>query len=107
RALAGAPGLSEALCGHAARELAAHPNALWLLANDTLSHLPPLTLLRGLVVQLDGAQSNRSDLRKTALGPVADAARVFAVGSGGAAGGGTLQRLAAASARRPGRAAVF
>ena len=78
-----------------------------LLANDTLSHLPPLTFFRGLVVDLDGAQRESFDIGKTAVSPIADAARVFAVASGLLDAASTLHRLQHAEIDYPDHAALF
>ena len=48
-----------------------------LLANDSMANLPPLTFFQGLVVQDDGERSDRFDLRRGALRPLADVGRVF------------------------------
>jgi signal-transduction protein with cAMP-binding, CBS, and nucleotidyltransferase domain len=66
-----------------------------LLANDTLGNLPPLTFFSGLVVALDGTEHKDLDLAATALHPISDAARVFALADGHPQVG-TLERLAAA-----------
>jgi CBS domain-containing protein len=71
-----------------------------------LSNLPPLTLFRGLVLQLDGAQSDRLNLRKTVIDPIADVARAFALGPGDGRAG-TIARLAGAAARHPAESAIF
>lgn len=65
-----------------------------LLANDTLGNLPPLTFFSGLVVSLDGTERHGLDLTETALHPISDAARVFALANGHAQIN-TLERLAA------------
>ena len=78
-----------------------------LLANDTLSHLPPLTFFRGLVVDLDGAQRESVDIGMTAFSPIADAARVFAVASGLFEGASTLHRLQHAELDYPNDPAIF
>ena len=91
--LTGLPALARALQDHIAAELAGSAHAVPLLANDTLCHLPPLTLFRGLVLQLDGAETERFDLRKTVTDPIADAARVFGLVHADNHAG-TLERLA-------------
>lgn len=68
-----------------------------LLANDTLGNLPPLTFFSGLVVALDGTEHTDLDLAATALHPISDAARVFALSSGHRQVN-TLERLQAAGA---------
>ena len=104
--LSGDATLAHELEAHIGAELTDGETALWMLANDTLSHLPPLTLFRGLVMQLDGAHSDRFDLRKTVIDPIADAARATVLGFGGGQVG-TIDRLGAAALRYPVEAALF
>jgi CBS domain-containing protein len=78
-----------------------------LLANDTLAHLPPMTFFRGLVLDLDGEQRDSFDIDTTALSPIADAARVFALGGGRTGAPNTLFRLEGAAHDYPQHAAVF
>jgi len=77
-----------------------------LLANDTLGNLPPLTFFSGLVVAFDGTESRDLDLVGTALHPISDAARVFALAAGSPAVN-TLERLASAAAGSPLDAQIF
>ena len=70
-----------------------YQTAIPLLANDTLANLPPLTFFRGLVVGLDGAQHDSFDIAVTAVSPIANAARVFAVAGRRLAPANTLDRL--------------
>ena len=55
--------------------------AIPLLANDTLARLPPLTFFEGLVIELDGAQSDTFDIASVAITPtpvsLASACRSF------------------------------
>lgn len=67
--------------------------AIALLANDTLIHLPPLTFFRGLVMELDGAQRETFDIEEAVVGPLTDAARVFALAARRLTPVGTLDRL--------------
>jgi CBS domain-containing protein len=78
-----------------------------LLANDTLAHLPPLTFFRGLVVELDGAQRETLDIGATAITPITDAARVFAIAGGHLTPSNTLHRLQMAEVDFADRAAIF
>ena len=78
-----------------------------ILSNDTLSNLPPLTFFHGLVVELDGAQRDTLDIAATALGPIVDAARVFALAAGNLDTTGTLGRLEAAAISSPSHATVL
>jgi len=104
--LSGSAAPARNLEAHIRGELENGSTALFMLANDTLSHLPPLTFFRGLVLQLDGAESDRFDLRQTVIDPIADAARAFALGRG-AGEPGTLHRLSAAAAEHSAEAALF
>ena len=105
-ALSGDPAVAAALHAHVAAEWEHGDRAIWTMANDTLSNLPPLTLFRGLVVQLDGVQADRLDLRATVLHPIADAARAFAIGVE-SAHPNTIGRLASAAAKHPAQSALF
>ena len=88
-------------------EFRANPSTTALLANDTLAHLPPMTFFRGLVLDLDGEQRDSFDIDTTALSPIADAARVFALGGGRTGSPNTLFRLEGAAHDYPQHAAVF
>lgn len=72
-----------------------------LLANDTLAHLPPLTFYRGIVLDLDGGERESLDLASTALEPISDAARVFALGQLSLTTASTLERLESAATTMP------
>ncbi|HBY61757.1 MAG TPA: hypothetical protein DEH78_18190, partial [Solibacterales bacterium] len=87
--------------------LRAHPETVSLLANDTLSQLPPLTFFRDLVLHLDGAQQETLDLDAAALHPIADAARVFALAQGRLGLPRTIDRLEAAARDYPSAEAVL
>ena len=78
-----------------------------IMANDTMSNLPPLTFFRGLVVELDGAQRDTLDVETTALGPITDAARVFALAAGDLHVTNTLARLEQAAISLPAHSAVL
>ena len=78
-----------------------------IMANDTLSNLPPLTFFHGLVVELDGAQRETLDIESTALAPITDAARVFALAAGDLEVSNTLARLKKAATMFPSHGAVF
>ncbi len=106
RALSGDPSLIEELQGWLSDQLAKSELLVPLLANDTLGNLPPLTFFSGLVVALDGTQRDHLDLAETALYPISDAARVFALSSG-LPHISTLDRLASAAARSPQYTQVF
>jgi CBS domain-containing protein len=78
-----------------------------IMANDTLSNLPPLTFFRGLVVELDGVQRDTLDVETTALDPIADAARVFALATQNLEVTNTLERLHCAADAMPESRAIF
>jgi len=88
-------------------ELHEREMAIMLLANDTLTNLPPLTFFDGLVLDLDGAQRDTFDIEETAVNPITDAARVFAIAKDHLTPANTLERLRAAEADFPEQAAVF
>ena len=77
-----------------------------LLANDTLAHLPPLTVFQGLVLDSDGSERETLDLAEFVVNPISDAARVFVLGKGGVPIN-TFERLEAAALDSPENAAVF
>ena len=76
------------------------------LANDTLGHLPPLTVFHGLVVDSDGSERETLDLAEFVVNPISDMARVFVLGRRGGPIN-TFERLEAASLLFPGNAGVF
>lgn len=95
------------LHAHIAAELDRHDLLIPLLANDSLSNLPPLTFFGGLVLDLDGGQQPAYDVSVTALTPIADAARVFALAGRRLTVTNTLERLAAAAHDFPAQAHIF
>lgn len=107
QSLAGDPSIFQRLKENILLELRDHETAVPLLANDTLVQLPPLTFFRGLVLELDGAQQDSFDIASTAITPIADAARVFAIAKRRLAPANTLERLAAAELDFPEGATIF
>ncbi len=95
RALGGDANLIQEASGWLRDQLTGADLLVPLLASDTLGHLPPLTFFSGLVLALDGSAHEELDLARTALWPISDAARVFALAAGLPAVN-TLERLAAA-----------
>lgn len=95
------------LHAHLRQELAQPGPLVPLLANDTLDHLPPLTFFGGLVVELDGGERPAFDIGATAITPIADAARVFALSAKRLTVTNTLDRLAAAATDFPDQAKIF
>ena len=99
--LAGDRGILDQLSVSLAAALKQDSLLVPLLANDTLAHLPPLTFYRGLVVDFDGGERESLDLASTALEPISDAARVFALGQRSLSVASTLERLEAAASLMP------
>ncbi len=88
-------------------QLSSHAMTVPLLANDTLSHLPPLTFYQGLVLDLDGAQRTSFDITASTVAPIADAARVFSLATERLTSAGTLERLKGAALDFPDGQAVL
>jgi signal-transduction protein with cAMP-binding, CBS, and nucleotidyltransferase domain len=106
RALDGEAALLTEVIGHIGRELNEAGILVPLMANDTLHHLPPMTVFHGLVLDNDGSERATLDLSAFMIDPISDAARVFALASRGEAIN-TLQRLEAASRQFPEDTAIF
>jgi CBS domain-containing protein len=107
RVLFGDLGLERELAAAITQDLQRNRQFIPVLANDTLEHLPPMTFFRGLVIELDGARKETLDLGITALGPIIDAARVYALAAGSLKAKSTLERLDLAAATVPEAEAVF
>ncbi len=71
--------------------------AIPLLANDTFTHLPPMTFFRGMVLGMDGVQHKSFNIVDAIITPAADAARVFAISRGRFIPAKTLARLESAT----------
>ena len=106
RDLSGDPSLLAELTSDIRQQLEQTNTLIPLLANDTLGHLPPLTVFRGLVLGSDGSEREMLDLAEYIVHPISDAARVFVLGRKGAPIN-TLERLEAASLDAPENAPVF
>jgi signal-transduction protein with cAMP-binding, CBS, and nucleotidyltransferase domain len=106
RELSGDPSLLAELMTDIHQQLEQTNTLIPLLANDTLGHLPPLTVFRGLVLGSDGSERETLDLAEYIVHPISDAARVLVLGRKGAPIN-TLERLEAASLDAPGNAPVF
>jgi signal-transduction protein with cAMP-binding, CBS, and nucleotidyltransferase domain len=91
--LVGDVSIELALEQHMAAELEEGSMAMGLLSNDTMENVPPLTFFEGLVVDLDGGRRESFDIEAALVGPVADAARVFALSRQRLAHTSTLERL--------------
>jgi signal-transduction protein with cAMP-binding, CBS, and nucleotidyltransferase domain len=89
------------------REFRENDTTLAILANDTLGQLPPMTFFHGLVLELDGAQRETFDIGKSAITPISDSARVFALSRGRVETADTLARLDAAAGDFPEGARVL
>ena len=106
RVLSGDSSLLSEVTDFIAQELRETDMLIPLLANDTLAHLPPLTVFRGLVLQSDGSERETLDLVEFVVNPISDAARVFVLRKGGVPIN-TLERLEAAAIVSPENSAVF
>lgn len=106
RDLSGDPTLLSELTGYIAQEIGQAETLVPLLANDALSHMPPLTVFRGLVLESDGTAHDTLDLAEFVVNPISDAARVFVLDKG-AVPINTLERLEKAALDSPESAAVF
>lgn len=80
--------------------VAANPRFLSLLAGSCLAQMPPLTFFKGLVVDDGGNQSNMLDLRRSAVFPLIDSARVFGLARA-TRQPGTFHRLSGAAELLP------
>ena len=105
RPIAGRRDLWEAI----SRAVAARANRrfLTLMANDCLDSLPPLTFFQDAVVDDSGAESGVFELQRSALGPLVDVGRVFAVAAGTPLGSSTLERYAMARKLLPDHESIF
>ena len=80
---------------------------LHVLANDCLASLPPLTFFQDAVVDADGEHLSTFRLEHSALRPLVDVGRVFAVAAGKVLGRSTLERFATARALLPEHEKIF
>ena len=87
-----------ALQQHIREEVKKDESFVPILANDSMANLPPLTFFQGLVVEDDGERTDRFDLRRSTLRPLADVGRVFALERADTAQAPTVVRLEAAGA---------
>jgi CBS domain-containing protein len=107
RPVLGDRGLVEVLQQGVRAEVAAADIFVRLLANDCLANLPPLAFFRDLVVEETGAQTAVLHLERSALLPLVDVGRVFAIAAGSFFGDSTLERFALARARLPKDESIF
>ncbi len=106
RELSGDSSLLAEITSFIAQELRETAMLVPLLANDTLGHLPPLTVFQGLVLESDGSAREALDLAEFVINPISDAARVFVLGKGEVPIN-TLERLEMAAFHGPENAAIF
>ena len=88
-------------------EVAATDGFVRLLAHDCLTNLPPLAFFRDLVVEDTGEQTGVLHLERSALLPLVDVGRVFAIDAGRFFSGSTLERFALARERLPRNESIF
>ena len=80
---------------------------LHVLANDCLASLPPLTFFQDAVVDSDGEHLATFRLEHSALRPLVDVGRVFAMAGGKVLGRSTLERFATARSLLPEHEKIF
>lgn len=107
RPLRGDQSVATLLRDRVKRALESDSSFIPVLANDTMSNLPPLTFFRGVIIDLDGAKREALDIEETLLDPISDAARVFGYASKDLAVTNTLERLAHAAGLLPRAATVL
>ena len=107
RGLAGPSPLVRSLHRHLAAELDRTDAFIPVLANDTLSNQPPLTFFEGLVVDDEERTTSHLDIVRSALGPLTDIARVFALDGVDVETVSTYRRLEQAAARHSKHRAVL
>ena len=107
RRVSGPASLFDELQSHIRSELASEPAFLRILARDSLSHLPPLTFFRDLVIEESGEESATFRLEISVLQPLVDVARVFGLLSGIPLGASTRLRFEAARRLVPSQEAIF
>jgi CBS domain-containing protein len=78
-----------------------------VLANDCLATLPPLTFFQNAVVDTLGEQTSTFHLERSALRPLVDVGRVFALAATDAPGHSTIERLTIARRMIPEQDAIF
>lgn len=86
---------------------AINPEFLYVVANDCLSTLPPLTFFRDVVLDETGEEKGVFRLEETALRPLVDVGRVFGLATRKVFGTTTLERFALAQESLPGDASIF
>jgi CBS domain-containing protein len=80
---------------------------LHVLAHDCLANLPPLTFYQDAVVDSGGEHVSTFQLERSALRPLVDVGRVFAMAAGKLMGRSTVERFATARALLPEHEQIF
>jgi CBS domain-containing protein len=80
---------------------------LQVLAHDCLTTLPPLTFYQDAVVDSGGEHVSTFQLERSALRPLVDVGRVFAMAAGKLMGRSTVERFAIARALLPEHERIF
>ena len=80
---------------------------LYVLANDCLASLPPLTFFQDAVVEESGEQTTVFRLEHSALQPLVDVGRVFGMAANEVLGTSTLERFACARTLLPEHESIF
>jgi CBS domain-containing protein len=104
-----------AVCGHQAlwhdvRALvtdAVDRDFVHILGNDCFASLPPLTFFQDAVIDSDGEHTTTFQLEFSAVRPLVDVGRVFALAARDFLGRSTVERLAIARALLPEHDAIF
>jgi CBS domain-containing protein len=107
RPVLGDRGLVERLQDDVRAEVAAADGFVPLLAHDCLANLPPLAFFRDLVVEGTGEKTGVLQLERSALLPLVDVGRVFAIAGGRFFGDSTLERFAQVRERMPKNESIF
>jgi CBS domain-containing protein len=107
RPLAGRASLLAALGAAIREEVARRPAFLRILANDCLANLPPLSFFRDLVIEDGGERSEVFALERSALRPLVDVGRVFALAAGRCFSTSSLERFRQAAEAHPAHAAIL
>ena len=91
----------DALRRHIGIELDGNDAFIAVLANDTLANQPPLTFFQGLVVDDEEARTAHLDMVRSALQPLTDVGRVFALDTVAVETTSTCRRLEQAGRHDP------
>lgn len=86
---------------------AVNTSFLFILANDCLASLPPLTFFQDAVVDSVGERVETFHVEHSALRPLVDVGRVFGMAARQVMGRSTLERLAIARTLIPEQEAIF